>query len=224
MKKKKLFATIAIVALLTISISLISMMSLTPSFKEISGSLYKKESQTFENHTNISTDFILKTTKGKELSSQALRGKFLLVYFGSSYCPNTSLPHIIEMQNILQKLYKKYAKGIIEFLFITADPTKDTQDHLSDYFKRFDARIIALTGDEDKTNKVLKNFKAYDILFKDKVKTSQSEGISAEPICIITGSSPFYFIGKDGELIKHYNPYSTSLSIAKDILHYIKVS
>jgi protein SCO1/2 len=226
MNKNKLFTIITVASLLTVSISLISMMSLTPSIKDKNSHSYKKDKRSLEGiHSKISTDFILKTTSGEEFRSNSLRGKFILIYFGSTYCPSISVPHLIEMQNILDKLNAKHGNDdSVKFLFITADPTNDTQKHLHDYFKKLDSKIIPLTGEKEKINKLLKNFKAHDILFKDKIKTQSVEEESQQPACIISAPSPFYLIGKDGEFIKNYNPKSTSLSIAENILHYMAVS
>jgi len=218
MNRNKLFTIVTVVGLFAIFISLIAMMVLTPSTKEKSSSLYKKETQALgESPLKISTDFVLKTTSNEKFDSKTLRGKFLFIYFGSTHCPNVCLPHLVKMKHVLNVLRKQQSDNLIKFIFITADPTQDTPAHLSSYFKNIDSRIIPLSGKKDEVNTVLKNFKVYKTLFGDKTEATHSG-------CALVTPSPFYFIGKDGDLIKRYNPHRSSVDIAKNISHYIKMS
>jgi protein SCO1/2 len=223
MSKNKLFIAIAGISLFTIFASLISMMILTPSAKEKNTSLYNRERQEIENlQAKISSDFTLKTASNQEFNSKTLRGKFVLIYFGSTYCPSISLPDLLKLKTIIDSLGKSHTKGLIDFIFITADPMQDTKERLNSYFKELDPRIIPLTGDKDQIELVLKNYKVRNFLFAEKPEPQTEE--TAPSQCILTAPAPFYLIGKDGELIKTYKTYSTGLSMSKDILHYIKVS
>ena len=223
MNKNKLFVIISIVSFLTIFVSLISMMILTPSTKK-NTFLYKGKNQATNMPIEISTDFILKTISNKAFNSKTLRDQFILIYFGSTYCPHTCLPNLIKMKSISTLLEKQYNSDPIKFIFITADPKKDTSEHLNKYFQKLNAQIIPLTGTESEIELVLKNFQAYKILFSNRNTMELKESKTLQPTCILSTPAPFYLIDKHGEFIKNYNLHSASLNIAKDISHYMKVS
>ena len=81
---------------------------------------------------------------GQQVTDQTFRGKWLLIFFGYSYCPDvcpTTLSDIAETMSELGPLSAK-----VQPLFITVDPERDTAKVLTDYTAAFDARILGLTG------------------------------------------------------------------------------
>jgi protein SCO1/2 len=81
---------------------------------------------------------------GQQVSDQTFRGKWLLIFFGYSYCPDvcpTTLSDIAETMSELGPLSAK-----VQPLFVTVDPARDTAKVLADYTSAFDPRILGLTG------------------------------------------------------------------------------
>ncbi|NRA74102.1 MAG: SCO family protein [Rickettsiales bacterium] len=221
MNKYKLFKIISVISSLIILISLISIMVLTPSVKKNN----IKQNQIDENNPfAISTNFTLKTISNNHLSSDTLRGKFIFIYFGSTYCPHICLPNLVKMKTILTLLKNQHNNNLIEFIFITTDPKNDTSEHLKNYFNKLEPKIIPLTGTKEQIDLVLKNFKVYRTLFNNNTLDKSQKNKIGTTDCNISASSPFYLIDQNGKLIKRYNSYSASLNVAKDISHYIKIS
>lgn len=84
---------------------------------------------------------------GRQVSERDFRGKWLLVFFGYTHCPEvcpTTLSNITEAISQLGPLATR-----IQPLFITLDPERDTLPVLAEYAQAFDPSIIALSGGAD---------------------------------------------------------------------------
>ena len=94
----------------------------------------------------IGGSFTLRTPDGVTVTEQTYRGKWLLVYFGYTFCPNTCPTALMDISSVLARLGGE--ADVIQPLFITVDPQRDTPDVLQEYTRSFDPRIIGLSGDE----------------------------------------------------------------------------
>ncbi len=88
--------------------------------------------------------FALTASDGSAVTERTYRGKWLLIYFGYTHCPDVCPTTLSEMASALVRLDQK--AGQVQPLFITLDPRRDTVDVLSGYVKAFDERIVGLTG------------------------------------------------------------------------------
>jgi protein SCO1/2 len=81
---------------------------------------------------------------GHPVPAQALTGKFLLVYFGYTSCPDLCPAALATMTTVLERLGP--AGDRIQPLFVTVDPAHDTVAVLRRYASHFHPRLWALTG------------------------------------------------------------------------------
>ncbi len=88
--------------------------------------------------------FTLTATDGSTVTDASFRGKWLIVYFGYTSCPDVCPTTLMEMGAALQRLGAAAAQ--VQPLFVTVDPRRDTAKVLADYLGAFDPRIVALTG------------------------------------------------------------------------------
>jgi protein SCO1 len=93
----------------------------------------------------IGGPFTLRTPDGTPVTDQTYRGKWLLVYFGYTFCPNTCPTALMDISLVLAQLGGE--ADAVQPLFITVDPQRDTPDVLRQYTRSFDPRIIGLSGD-----------------------------------------------------------------------------
>ena len=103
--------------------------------------------------------FSLETVDGKTMTDADFRGKWMLVYFGYTYCPDvcpTVLNEIVLALNELGPLASK-----VQPIFITIDPVRDKPPVLKKYLESFDPRILGLRGDGDETEAAAKSFHVY---------------------------------------------------------------
>src|SRR5882757_9623685 len=92
----------------------------------------------------IGGPFTLATPNGTTVTDQTYRGKWLLVYFGYTFCPNTCPTTLLEIATALERLGPDAAR--VQPIFITVDPKRDTPDVMAKYTQSFDPRIVGLTG------------------------------------------------------------------------------
>jgi len=107
----------------------------------------------------VSGHFELETLDGRTVTEVDYRGKWLLIYFGFTYCPDVCPTELNEMGTALSELGPLAAK--IQPIFITVDPSRDKPKVLTEYLKSFDPRIVGLYGDGDQTEAAAKEFHVY---------------------------------------------------------------
>ena len=103
--------------------------------------------------------FTLTAPDGTTVTDQTYDGKWLLVYFGFTFCPNTCPTALLDMATALQKLGPDAGK--VQVLFITVDPRRDTPAVMGKYTQSFDPRIVGLTGTAEQIAAVAKEYGAY---------------------------------------------------------------
>jgi protein SCO1 len=107
--------------------------------------------------------FTLTDQDGKKRSYDEFNGKYRIVYFGYTNCPDICIP---DMQNLMAglKQYEKAHTGLankIQPIFITVDPQRDTRAVLKQFVTAFHPRLIGLSGTEAETADVAKKFAVY---------------------------------------------------------------
>jgi protein SCO1/2 len=107
----------------------------------------------------IGGPFTLAATNGQSVTDQTYRGKWVLIYFGYTYCPDACPTALNNISVALERLGTEAAK--LQPLFVTVDPQRDTRDEMGEYLKPFDSRIIGLTGTKDQIDNVIKEFHVY---------------------------------------------------------------
>jgi protein SCO1 len=107
----------------------------------------------------IGGPFTLSTPDGTTVTDQTYRGKWLLVYFGFTYCPNSCPTTLFEVAAALKRLGPDAAQ--VQPLFITVDPERDTPNVMRQYTESFDPRIVGLTGTPQQIAAAAREYGAY---------------------------------------------------------------
>lgn len=146
--------------------------------------------------------FALVDQTGAPVTDASWPGRWLLVYFGYTYCPDicpTELQAIAATLDLLGPLASRVVP-----LFITIDPDRDTPAHLADYVKLFDDRIVGLTGTPRQIADVAKAYRVYYAKVTPKDSTTY----------LMDHSSFIYLMGPDGTLRALFRPGATPQEIA----------
>ncbi len=98
-------------------------------------------------------DFTLHTTKGNAVSLSSLKGRVVLLYFGFTYCPEMCPTELLQFQHLLSLLPPE-KRQLVQPIFVSVDPKRDTPDVLDPYIGHFGKEILALTGSEQELRKV----------------------------------------------------------------------
>lgn len=103
--------------------------------------------------------FELTDEKGQRVTDADYRGRWMLVFFGYTNCPDECPLTLQKMATTLQDLGSLADR--IAPLFITVDPMRDTPERLASYLENFDTRITGLTGSDDQIAAVAKAYRVY---------------------------------------------------------------
>lgn len=136
----------------------------------------------------IGGPFTLIDTSGRTVTDQTYHGKWLLIYFGYTFCPDACPTALNNVSVALQALGSEAEK--IEPLFITVDPKRDTPQVMADYLKSFDSRIVGLTGSQAQTDSAAKVYRVY-------VAPQQSGGDDY----LVDHSAYFYLMNPQGKFV-----------------------
>jgi protein SCO1 len=108
---------------------------------------------------SVGGPFALQDVDGKTVTDQTYRGKWELIFFGYTYCPDVCPTTLSAMAAALDKLGP--LSGQVQPLFITIDPKRDTPPVVDAYVKNFDPRIVGLTGSADAIATAAKGYQVY---------------------------------------------------------------
>ena len=103
--------------------------------------------------------FHLTDDTGRAVTDADYRGRWMLVFFGYSNCPDECPLTLQKMAGALNKLGPLADK--VAPMFITVDPARDTPARLKTYLANFDPRIIGLTGSDTQIAEVAKAYRVY---------------------------------------------------------------
>ena len=92
----------------------------------------------------IGGPFTLLDGAGRTVTDRDFRGKWMLVYFGYTHCPDACPTALGDMANAYDLLGAGRDK--VAMMFITVDPERDTPAVMKDYVSNFDAPILGLSG------------------------------------------------------------------------------
>ena len=92
----------------------------------------------------IGGPFTLVSTNDGNVTDQTYRGKWLLIFFGYTFCPDLCPTTLSEIAGALAQLGPLAAH--VQPVFVSIDPHRDTPKALREYVENFDARILPLSG------------------------------------------------------------------------------
>ena len=92
-------------------------------------------------------DFELTDAGGNRVRAVDLRGRWLLIFFGYTSCPDLCPTTLSEIAGALAQLGPLAAR--VQPIFVSVDPQRDTPQALREYVENFDARILPLSGNAE---------------------------------------------------------------------------
>ncbi len=148
--------------------------------------------------------FSLIDQTGKRVTDADFRGRYLLIYFGYTYCPDVCPTELFVMSQALDMLGA--AGERVQPILITVDPARDTAEVLADYVSNFHPRLIGLTGSADEIRAVAKEYRVYyEKVYSRLAQDEDTDGASAsEPDSdyLMSHSAATFLMGPDGRFIR----------------------
>jgi protein SCO1/2 len=154
--------------------------------------------------TFIDARFALTALDGKAVTEADYRGKWMLVYFGYTFCPDVCPTTLGELAAALDKLGPK--ADAFQPIFITLDPARDSAKVMSDYLKAFGPRFVGLRGSGMDIAETAGRFHAYFRL----------RGIGNGQYTV-DHSSFVYVIDPKGKFVELLTPDTPGHSIAESL-------
>lgn len=138
--------------------------------------------------------FTLVDENGRTVTDQTYRGKWLLVFFGFTHCPDVCPTALNDISLVLDGLGAR--AGSVLPLFVTVDPERDTPEVMKDYTNAFHPGIVGLTGTPEQIAGVAKVYRVY---YK---KAPQGEDYTMDH------SGITYVMTPDGRFATHFSPHT----------------
>ena len=107
----------------------------------------------------IGGPFHLVDQNGKPFTDADLKGKWHLVFFGYTHCPDVCPTTLNDLALAMDRLGKQRDK--VGIVFITVDPERDTPEAMKSYVASFDAPVTALTGTPEQVAEAEKAYRVY---------------------------------------------------------------
>ncbi len=108
----------------------------------------------------IGGPFSLTDGAGHTVTDRDFHGRWLLIYFGYTHCPDACPTTLSAIGGALDKLPPGKRKGFT-VLFITVDPARDTPGVVGQYAKAFGPEFSGLTGSQEALSKVETEYRVY---------------------------------------------------------------
>ncbi|WP_456417902.1 metal ABC transporter solute-binding protein, Zn/Mn family [Thiolapillus sp.] len=160
----------------------------------------------------IGGKFMLTDHHGKMVTEKDLLGKYQLIYFGYTFCPDVCPSSLSVISTALKRLGEK-AKRIQPY-FITVDPQRDTQEVMANYVAYFHKDMIGLRGSQAMTDRIIKNYN----LVVEKV---QEEGAAPDDY-IMDHTASVFLIAPDGTFITKFAHGITPTQLVEKLNEYVK--
>jgi protein SCO1/2 len=141
---------------------------------------------------------------GQPRASTDFRGKYQLIYFGYTFCPDVCPTTLAIIAAAMDKLGPSQSR--IVPIFITIDPARDKPMVLKKYLAAFGPRFVGLTGTSQQLAPVEKKFRV----------SAQKQTLPGGSYSM-NHSSVIYLMGPDGKLVSFYDEAASPDELAKNI-------
>src|SRR6185503_13240582 len=145
--------------------------------------------------------FSLIDQDGKRRTDSEFRGKYMLIFFGYTYCPDVCPTTLAVEAEALDQIGAR-ANNIVP-IFITVDPKRDTPEKLKSYLSAFDAKppsvrsnFVGLTGTNEE---IAKTAEAYRVYYQAHIDGRTQDGYS------IDHTGDVYLMDPEGKFVAYYS-------------------
>jgi protein SCO1/2 len=138
--------------------------------------------------------FRLTDHTGRAVTEQDFAGRWLLVYFGYTFCPDVCPTELGAMADALDLLGPEGER--VTPVFITIDPERDTPEALADYVSRFHPRMVGLTGSAEQVAEAARRYRVYFARARSADHTDY----------LMDHSSFVYLVGPEGRVHSLFRP------------------
>jgi len=181
-------------------------------FKEEKMKRLERQRKKALGQASIGGKFDLIDQNGKRFTSADLEGKWFLLYFGFTHCPDVCPDELEKLVKAIDLIEANKEADPIKPVFITVDPERDDVNAVREYIKEFSPKIIALTGTKEQVNQATRSYRVYY-----SAGPADKENDYIVDHTIIT-----YLIDPEGNLVDYYGQTKTAEDVANGTVKSMK--
>ncbi|XP_071699629.1 protein SCO1 homolog 1, mitochondrial-like [Rutidosis leptorrhynchoides] len=158
----------------------------------------------------IGGPFKLVDHNGKSVTENDFKGKWTLIYFGFTHCPDICPDELQKLAAAIDKIKAKAGFEIVP-VFISVDPERDTVEQVREYVKEFHPKLIGLTGDPEEIKKAARAYRVYYMKTEDEGEDY-----------LVDHSIIMYLMDRNMEFVKFFGKNNDVDALTEGIINEIK--
>lgn len=143
----------------------------------------------------IGGPFSLVDHTGRRVTDETFKGRYSLIYFGFTSCPDICPTELQVMARALD-LAGADVLDDVQPIFITVDPERDTVEAVASYVGLFHPKLLGLTGSASDVRGATRAYR----VFANRVDLENSDGDYT-----MDHSSITYLMDREGQYLAHFN-------------------
>lgn len=145
----------------------------------------------------IRTKFSLIDHNGNRVTEADFLGRWQLVFFGFTHCPDVCPTTLAYMANVLDRFGSEVER--VAPIFITVDPTRDTPEVMAEYVQAFHPKLAGLTGSEVEVAAAAQSFRVYYEKMEEETAPDGYLMAHSGHIYLMTPEGRFEDVFREGE-------------------------
>ncbi|KAJ3092996.1 Cu-binding protein [Quaeritorhiza haematococci] len=160
--------------------------------------------------------FSLVDHDGRPVTDMDYRGKYLLLYFGYTFCPDVCPEELEKMAIVVNNLQeqKGWGEETIVPIFISCDPKRDSIESIKEYVKEFHPRFIGMTGTHQQIKRVAR---AYRMYYSAPPRAADDDDTDY----LVDHSIFYYLVDPQGQYVSHFGRQETAESVTAKLVDII---
>lgn len=158
----------------------------------------------------IGGPFRLVNGDDKPVTDRDFRGRYMLVYFGYTYCPDVCPTTLNQVAEAMDRLGGKAKQ--VQPIFISVDPKRDTPAVVKQFVAAFSPGIIGLTGTEEEIAAVARAYRVYYAVNRPGANSNDYT---------VDHSSILYLMDEQGRFVAPIRADESGVDMAADIAHHL---
>lgn len=161
---------------------------------------------------SLGGEFALVDSDGQPFGSADLLGRYALIYFGFTHCPDICPAELKKMEESLAAYHSRMPGdgARIQPVFISIDPRRDTSARLKDYQKQWSPSFKFLTGTTDQIRDIARKYRVY-------YSAPDEDG---DDDYLVDHSIFFYLLDKRGEVVDYLGKNMTAPEVTARLVKF----
>lgn len=173
----------------------------------------------------IGGPFELVDHTGRTVTERTFRGRFMLIFFGYTYCPDICPTNLQIISDAMDRLGA--AGSSVQPIFISVDPARDTVETMADYVGNFHPRLLGLTGTRQQVRAAARAYRAHYFKFypmpaKHEPGKTDGAGAGDGDVYFMAHPTATFLMGPEGEFLRKFVHETSPEAMAAGIRAYLK--